>query len=111
MITNKINRKPSSEELNARLSLAKEINKKFPFLTGHYRIFSTIQVSPKGEEIGSLGIEITSSLLTGEEITMQVVFNKFLDRILTNDIKSQNDRLRKENKELKIKLNKNGNKV
>lgn len=103
----------SQEEMNARLNMAEDINKNFPFLIGHYKIKSTISIDSRGNEIGALALEIVSTPFGegGGEVSMELVLNKYLKSILNQDIAKHNDRLRKENKELKLKLAKYENKV
>lgn len=98
--------KKSKQEVDATLNLAKDINENFPFLKGRYKIFSNIKIDSNGNEVGALGIEIVSSVTSKKPVSMQVTLNKYLDKILTKNIKKQNDSLRKENKELKTKLQK-----
>jgi hypothetical protein len=101
----------SSEELNAKLDLAKKINETFPFIKDHFRILSAVTIDKRGIETGVLTVEIFTKHLQGGEMTMSTMIGKDLNKILSQDIKKQNDMLRKGNKELKIKLEKYEKKI
>jgi len=104
-------RKISKEEFNARLDLAEKINTKFPYLKGHYKLISNVSIDPMGNEIGSLSVELTSSKLAGEEITMKILLNRYLNTILTEDIRKENEKLRTKIKQYEDKISKWKNKT
>jgi hypothetical protein len=106
-----IKRTISQEEISARLNLASELNKCFPFLKDHYKIFSNISTDMNGNELGSLGIEIVNKQLNGETIELNIILEKYLKEILNDDIKKENDKLREEIKLLKSNNKKNENKL
>lgn len=101
----------TKEEANARLNLAEQIIKNFPFLKDHFHIYSSATFNEKGEEIGVLEVDIFNNNLDGSETTMQMLLSKNLDKIISKAILNQNNALRKKNKELTLKLKEHGNEV
>ena len=101
-----IKRQPCREEVDAKLDLAKKINETFPFIKEHFRILSAVTIDERGIETGILTVQIFTKHLQGGEMTMDTMIGKDLNKIISQEIKRQNDKLREENKELKIKLKK-----
>ena len=52
----------SSKEINARLDMVNEVNENFPFLKGHYKVKTHLNVDENGDETGTLSIEIFNKL-------------------------------------------------
>lgn len=96
----------SKEEANARLDLAREIIEKFPFLKDHFRIYSSVRLDPKGDEVGVLEVDVFSRALDGGENGMSMVLSKHLKTIISEGLYNQNKELRKKNRELIFKLEK-----
>ena len=101
----------SSKEINARVDMAKEVNENFPFLKEHYKIRTHLNVDENGDETGTLSLEIFNKLKNGDEINLGMVLTKYIEEVLTNDLKKTYDSVVKENKKLKTKLKKYEKKV
>ena len=104
-------RRISSKEMDARLDMADEVNKNFPFLKGHYKVRTHLNVDGNGDETGTLSIELFNKLKNGDEINLGMVLTKYLNVVLDQDIKKSFDKVVKENKKLKTKLKKHEKKV
>lgn len=96
--------KLSDDEINARIDMAKEVNKTFPFLMNHYRIRSQIGTDKSGLEVGSLVLEIYSTMQDGSERAIELLLSKYLEDIVNNDMKKEFDKLTKALNKAKAKV-------
>lgn len=97
--------------MNARLDMAKELNENFPFLKGHYKVRTHLNVDEAGDETGTLSVEIFNKLKGGDEISLGMILTKYIKEVLTLDVKKSYDSIHKENVKLKAKLEKHEKKV